>query len=240
MRTPEGAVKSMILPHGEAYIHRLEGEEQAATYTYAPKPIQQPRINVAAVLARWLPAVGVAGDLGVSDGSLARLGAMDAKEYGAVAFPMFDAKRQPVGIRLRKSDGRKWAVTGSRSGVFIPSGLTSRKTLMICEGPTDTAAALTLGFDAIGRPSCSGAVNIIADMLRVGRRRDIVIMADYDGPGRTGSEMLAGRISHLARTIKIITAAPHKDIRQWLCNGATSSAVEVRINNARYYSREAQ
>jgi 5S rRNA maturation endonuclease (ribonuclease M5) len=177
----------------------------------------------------------LAAELGVSRESLERLDVTRAPERAAWAFPMHDDRRQVVGIRLRGSQGQKFALSGSHAGVFLPRGLDSRSTLLICEGPTDTAAALTLGYQAVGRPSCSGGTNILCDVLQAGRRRDVVILGDSDGPGRNGARQLADRIVGLVRSLKVITAAPHKDIREWLQAGVGRACVDVRINQASWY-----
>jgi hypothetical protein len=57
---------------------------------------------------------------------------------------MNDGKRSVIGIRLRNDLGRKWAVTGSRQGLFLP-GPHPGQTVLIVEGPTDAAAAVDLG-----------------------------------------------------------------------------------------------
>jgi hypothetical protein len=65
---------------------------------------------------------------------------------------MCDGYGEVVGIRLRNERG-KFAVRGSRQGVFV-AGVPAQKTLFVCEGPTDTAAAVDLGLFAVGRPNC--------------------------------------------------------------------------------------
>ena len=146
-----------------------------------------------------------------------------------------------------------WALTGSHAGLFIPSGgpkaQPQQHPMLVCEGPTDTAAALALGFDAVGRPSCTGAAEMLSDYIGQQRRRDVVIIADADGPpggrpaclqddpGRFGAHALADTLGPVARTVRVITAAPHKDLRAWLGAGATSAAVRARIDNARYHRR---
>ena len=96
--------------------------------------------------------------LGVTAASLNRLGVgWDGKAF---CFPMSDERMRIIGIRRRLGNGRKLCVTGSRNGLFIPSGLSNDKPLMVCEGPTDTAAALDLGFEAVGRPNCDSKIEM--------------------------------------------------------------------------------
>ncbi len=91
----------------------------------------------------------LAEGLGVSAESLKRLGI--GQNYSGFTFPMSDASGQIIGIRVRYPSGVKAAEQGSKQGLFIPAELpTDEALLLICEGPTDTAAALDLGFAAVG------------------------------------------------------------------------------------------
>ena len=181
--------------------------------------------------------------LGVSARSLERL---DVGWNGqGYTFPMRDGRERIIGIRIRGSRG-KWAVRGSHNGLFWPEGVYSGSDypLMICEGESDTAALLTMGFDAIGRPGCLGGVNHIIEFLR-GRRRDVVIMADKDSPkkrpdgsvwrpGREGAMRLSKAIRPHVRSLKVIQPPFNKDVRAWLNAGATKQTVEAVIQNVRY------
>ena len=86
--------------------------------------------------------------LGVSTQSLKRLCiGWDGQAY---TFGMSNDFGKIIGIRRRFHTGRKVSVKGSKMGLFIPSDLATDGLLLICEGPTDTAAALDLDFTAIG------------------------------------------------------------------------------------------
>jgi len=88
-------------------------------------------------------------ELGVSVQSLRRLGV--GSNGAGYTFPMSDAEGKVIGLRTRYPSGGKAAEKGSRNGLFIPADLPDDGLLLICEGPSDTAAALDLGFAAIGR-----------------------------------------------------------------------------------------
>ena len=165
--------------------------------------------------------------LGVSDQALDDLGAAWGWQYAAWAFPMRDGAGKIDGIRLRANSGRKWAVTGSHQGVFVPVAWPDMPdTALICEGPTDTAAALSLGFLAIGRPSCLGCeLALIETCKRLAVRR-VVIVADNDGPGRDGARKLAATIRFPNKTI----IPPAKDFRDWVRAGASKALVECVMN----------
>jgi hypothetical protein len=229
MRISDGAKRIVEMDHGTGYLHEL-GTPQPVR-RYSKPPIAPSYLDYAAIMLRWQSTGRVrtlAETLGVNYASLERLDTGYCDERGW-AFPMHDAKREVIGIRLRAEDGHKFALNGSRSGVFIPRGIDSRSTLLICEGPTDTAAALTLGFTAIGRPSNSGGTEIICDILQAGRRRDVVIVADSDKPGKWGAKRLADRIVGLCGDVRVIRPLLHKDLRQWLCSGCTAESIRQTI-----------
>lgn len=247
MRIADGAAHQVDLGHGVGHIHQLE-HDRAQQPTYLPPRPERSGdwdLDFDAILERWSRSTppeaidDLAAELGVERQAIARLDAVYCPEQRAWAFPMHDDRRQIVGVRLRGPRG-KWALRGSHSGAFIPRGLDSRSLLLICEGPTDTAAALSLGYMAVGRPSCSGATEILCELLHNGRPRDVVIVADSDGPGRFGARRLATRLRGLCRNVgpKIISAAPHKDLRSWLQGGATADALRLRIEQATYYVDE--
>src|SRR5690606_12677955 len=83
-----------------------------------------------------------AQSLGLSIESLQRLGVGWAARHHAYSFPMRRGDGTICGIRLRSPSGAKYAIRGSRQGLFIPTGLGVTDRLLIAEGPTDTAACL--------------------------------------------------------------------------------------------------
>ena len=168
-----------------------------------------------------------AESLGVSPSALEDLSAAYAWNHNAWAWPMRDGSGMIVGIRLRAEAGKKWAVLGSHQGVFVPASWPDMpREAVICEGPTDTAAALSIGLLGIGRPSCLGCeVALIETLKRMGVRR-VVIVADHDGPGLAGAKRLAGQ---LRMPWKIIMP-PEKDMRAWLVAGVTRDLFECVVS----------
>lgn len=219
------------------WVHRLNEHIRLPPVRVAPKK-EKPIHDFTQLAAQqrhaisWSRVCKHAEELGVTPESLDALaiGYDLAKE--AYAFPMFDADEKIIGIRLRNVTGRKWAITGSRVGLFydrlIPP---SNRTAYICEGPTDTAAMITLGFWAVGRAACLGQAEQLKALLRRLGVNKIVVVADNDDPktgprgefypGREGAEKL---ITDLKIQAKMILP-PAKDIRAWLKNGATKNDV---------------
>lgn len=172
---------------------------------------------------------GLSVSLGVDKQALLDLGGCYAHEYHAFAFPMSDASTKIVGIRLR-SDNRKWAVRGSKSALFIPYGALGRlsaRTVLICEGPTDTSAALTLGFFAIGRPACLGCEEMVAEVLAELGTSDAIICYDNDNPGVLGAERLAHTLP--MRVTRFVP--PCKDLRAFVAAGGTKEVLISMVSN---------
>jgi phage/plasmid primase-like uncharacterized protein len=232
---------SPVQARNGGFIHRIDGQVQhKRPWPLPPEHRIEATINADAILLSWLAHTTTprlqtcAIELGVSADALRRLGARWAPEYDAWAFPMRDGDGRSIGIRLRGRDGRKWAVRGSRSGLFIPVELPDAGQLLICEGPTDTAALLSIGMAAIGRPSCSGSVEHVIAYLARSAPRDVVIVADRDRPGMEGAARLAMALRGKTRTpIKIVHAPTAKDAREWVRGGATAAAVQAVIQSQR-------
>ncbi len=97
---------------------------------------------------------------------------------------------------------------------------------MITEGPTDTAAAISLGYFAIGRPNCCGGIEFIKSALRYLGIRRVVIVSDLDDPGLRGATTLG---LHLQIPWAILTC-PAKDLRTAIQAGITRQVCDNMIN----------
>ncbi|MCC6127395.1 MAG: hypothetical protein IT426_20750 [Pirellulales bacterium] len=175
----------------------------------------------------------LASALGLSVESLQRLGAGWSAKHGAWTFPMRDAGGKVLGIRLRLPDGRKFSVKGGHEGLFLPDGIDAHDSLLIAEGPTDTAALLDLGFAAVGRSCCTGGVKLLIDLVRRLNPSGMVIVADADAPGQRGAESLAAILVAYSASVKVIAPPPGaKDAREWKRRGATHTNVQAAIDAA--------
>jgi phage/plasmid primase-like uncharacterized protein len=176
----------------------------------------------------------LAASLGLSHNSLVSLRIGWSAEHRAWAFPMLDADGHVLGIRLRRSNGFKFSVTGGKEGLFLPAGVQGKSSLallLICEGPTDAAALLDFGFtNVVGRPSCTGGIKLLLDLVREELPSEVVIVADNDEPGRRGADNLASALTAYAPAVRTITPPPGiKDARAWLQAGGTRRDVEEAI-----------
>jgi hypothetical protein len=176
--------------------------------------------------------VQLADSLGLSVPSLRHLGIGWSESHRAWSFPMTNAAGSVLGIRLRRWNGFKFSVAGGKEGLFIPAITKGDSSaLLICEGPTDTAALLDLGFaNVVGRPSCTGGIKLLAEFVMRRERRDVVIVADADEPGRRGADDLASVLVAFAASVRVVQPpAGIKDARDWLRAGATRVDVEQAI-----------
>ena len=168
--------------------------------------------------------------LGLTPDNLSRMWVGWSDRDNAYSFLLKDGEGDVVGIRLRSAvDGSKFAVAGSRQGLHIPTRLGKPAELLLTEGPTDCAAALDLGFPAVGRPSCTGATQFTIDLVkRLGIERVVVVgdndepKADGRRPGIEGAMRMATAMAVHAKSVKVILPpAGVKDMRDWLIAGAT-------------------
>lgn len=173
--------------------------------------------HVASPAARW----------GVSSESLRRLGiGWDGRAWTS---PMRDSRARIIGVRRRFPSGTKRALRGSRNGLFLPTGLPPDGFLLIAEGESDCAALLTLGLDAIGRPSCTAGTKYIHEFAR---GRDVVVLADRDEPGLRGATRLASAIACVCPTVRIVAPPEgHEDVRTWVHAGATRDDIVQAIEH---------
>ena len=130
--------------------------------------------------------------------------------------------------------------------------------LVIVEGPSDTAAAMSLFHHStptpstytylpVGRSSCqTGAAHLRALIRRV-RPLIVTIVADNDVPGIKGAELLAQQLTHSsanepfhASTIPLfhlpvrilVVPAPYKDLRAWYLSNTLTPRLFADIASA--------
>ena len=240
-------------PAGEAgYLHSLDGNTATYQYEVPQKPVT---IDAEAMSRNYVEALGrdelneLSLSLGVSPESLLALGVGRAIEWceGTFSFPMRNADGTIIGIRLRNIEGHKWAVYGSKNGLFYDSNQDHSERVFVCEGPTSAAALHDFEFQPIGRPSNNSGTDILKTMLSRSRPA-VVIMSEMDGkstcshcennyclachPGQVGADKCAAAINGVAKCIKIIEPLKGKDVRAWKQHGATRQSVLTVVDNS--------
>lgn len=186
----------------------------------------------------------LAGLLGVAPDALRRLQVGWSPGYQAKSFPMRNGAGEIVGVRLRDSaTGAKWSVRGSDGhGVFYDPDQVLNAPMgarvWIGEGPTDTAALLTLGFMAIGCPSSGVGGGFIASIGHRIRPAEWVIVADADPKGIEGAKQLQSDLVAVAPVRIIYPPTGCKDARAWLGLGARRETLEADADAADRFALE--
>jgi hypothetical protein len=143
-------------------------------------------------------------------------------------FPEVDAGGCVLGILCRYDDGSKLRWPGANAGLLLPTQWAERDgPLLLPEGPSDTLALAALNLAAVGRPSNTGGVEHLAELLRhLPAERSIVVLGEngpkMDGSGRwPGLEGAKSTAAALAAELgrPVCWALPPdgaKDARAWL------------------------
>jgi len=108
------------------WLHGTNRQTAPCFYPPVKAAVRDTAPDFSSLLSKWQSDTdrylfdGFAMSLGVDTDALRSTGcAWNGRE--AWAFPMRDANRKVVGIRLRNNTGQKWAVTGSHAGLFYPN-----------------------------------------------------------------------------------------------------------------------
>ena len=223
------------------WLHRIGNRPPIPTRRLPPpddsKLRPPPTIDAPAIWERCREsAIDATGDYAVALGlpplALWEMGA-GIDPQGNLAFPMRDGGLNVVGIRLRNAKAEKWAVKGSKAGVFTPTRYRpddwgNAGHAVVVEGPTDAAAVLALDLIPIGRPSCLGCEQTLIDAARTMGASALTVVADNDGPGVMGARRLCVSLSAAGVRHRLVTAGGYKDMREWYTAGTTRKIVELQ------------
>jgi hypothetical protein len=153
-------------------------------------------------------------------------------------FPEHDAAGTIIGLmrRFRDKDREKMAMPSSSRGLSVPIGWDDKTgPLFLVEGASDVLALSLCGLAVIGRPSNTGGVTLLGEMLKgFPCDRDIIITGENDArpsktkpgetewPGREGAKTTAEQLAkQLGRPV--LWAMPPeaiKDGRVWVVEAA--------------------
>lgn len=101
--------------------------------------------------------------------------------------------------------------------------------ILIVEGQSDVAAAYDLGFIAVGKPSASGGLLYLANLL-IGHETAVIGEND-SGAGRLGMEKTFEAIRSKAKAVtKLMPPEGIKDLRAWVKSGLTSKGLKKAIH----------
>jgi len=246
---------------GYGWYHPLP--DAAEKPVYVPKP-KEKRATDAELHARWMKILAacpvrtrkvseLAEHLGVADWTLDAIGVKwDGRQW---LVPTKNAKGLITGIDTRWKNGTKMVVTDSRRGLcYADNWQDYPGPAIIVEGPSDTAAALTMHLCVIGRPSNIAGMELLTRML--GKvNRQIIFIAERDRkehadlpdrvrqqhnpqckgclrchPGYAGPLLVAEQLQERIHRKPLVRFMPDdaKDMRQWL----NQSGIDVNDGGA--------
>jgi hypothetical protein len=229
------------------FLHKLSAPDwepdfvRPASMAPKPRPEGLSPEQIAELAAKFLKGAAgrlgmLAQQLGVSETALAMLHTGYWAEKCLWTWPMRDDNNKITGFRTRTADGRKLAVAGSKSGLFIPVPLPFPiSQLYVVEGPTSVAAMLDMGLTAVGRPSCSSGTDLLLEVVKIYQPAEVIVLGDHDEekwrndgstfrPGQDGARRACEEIARLCPT-KLVVCPVQKDARDWLHCGATGNLV---------------
>lgn len=120
-------------------------------------------------------------------------------------------------------------------GSFKPMAQTARllpmsaDPVLVVEGPTDVAAAIDLGFVAVGKPSALGGNKMLPILLD---GRNVVVLGENDAEaGQKGMESTFVAIQNRCSRTRMLMPPPHiKDLRGWVQAGLTHDELMLAID----------
>jgi hypothetical protein len=191
---------------GEAWLHFIGSDSKTHhAHFRGPPPRSESAsdTNWGAIASQFASAitevqiVTLATHLHVDPIAVREIGTGYDEATAAYSMPMYAATGAVCGVQRRwinTSGGpdRKEAMTGCKLGVFR-SRQPDDGLLVVCEGASDTLAALSLGYEAIGTASAGTCVDIVAAYAR---GRDILIIADANDVGRKSAVRIAAACAH--------------------------------------------
>jgi len=230
-RISEGSTRDL----GEAgFLHLLGDWRSLPPVDWQPpvrKPPRKPYCDWGLLARTFAANIGtrreeLAQKLGVSVESLERLGTGFNPRDLYWSFPERDGRGQVIGILRRLLDGTKRRMAGSQNGLCYPLDWdTGAGPVLLVEGPSDTAALLTMGLTVVGRPSNRGGADFLADLLAaIPPERSIIVIGERDEktdgrwPGKEGAVGTAEKlVEKLDRPIGwSLPPDGAKDSRAWL------------------------
>ena len=226
-RTQEGSIRKIgnagyEFRLGSQAFKEVKSVKKTNEYPPDPKKICKTYLNLDFNSDSMKP---LAEKLGVSIDSLQALGVGKLNSWWY--FPMYNEKRELIGLKRRNLDGTKLCLRHSQLGVYIPKRFNYKKAAYVLEGESDTAALYDEGYNVIGRPNTTAGMYYLSCLLR--NQRSVVI-ADNEGPkihSITGVVTYPGpesayQLNSMLLNKSCVVVCPVKDTRDWIQSGGFS------------------
>ncbi len=153
----------------------------------------------------------LATNLNVATNSIRDLSVGWSSTHQAYTIPVRNEKCQIVGIQTRTLNGQKKMIRGSQAGVFMKGLYTGNHTTalfrntgvtFIVEGASDTATALTINLNVVGRFNAVSCADILTHLLANGT---CYVVADNSGPEIHGATQLVYDLRPHTKSCHLIT-----------------------------------
>lgn len=180
------------------------------------------------------PIAALAVPEGVAPWAWDSLGAKQERNQWVI--PERDDRGTVIGWAVRRPDGSKSFKPGGHRGLTMKwpletsAGSEPSDPVFIVEGQSDTAAGLTIGILAIGRPSASGGGEYLCAVLK---DRHVCVIVENDEAGKLGGNRIAARLATECASVRVITPPQGlKDLRRWVIAGASRQDIEDALGAA--------
>lgn len=247
-------VESSAPSRGKAggWLHKTGDPAGERHYERRKEHAHISELSAAMLLRTWkrdtnpLNVDQLAAELGVKADALNAIGIVWCEGRSCWAFPMKDIHGKAIGIRLRSSQS-KVSVGGSKSGLFLSDAIVGRETVWLTEGPTDTAAMMSIGARCvIGRSSLTSCwEDVKAILAKMNAKRAILVVDDETSierledeerkgpaaPGRVHSRRLA---KYLGLPCKFLLCPGCKDVREYVKAGGTMAGIVAMLERQRW------
>jgi hypothetical protein len=225
---------------GDPRLQSVDGRARPRAYGQAPKPAINWRAKADGFARNLTPdrANALAEALGLPLAVLSELPLLGFCANGphkdetsnplgeCWTFPEVDSAGNVVGLTCRYGNGQKKAWPGGKRGLTVPTHWHERGgPILLPEGPSDVLASTGLGLSAVGRPSNSGGVRHLVELLSgVPADRPIIVLGELDAndkgqwPGRDSAVKTAGELAaKLSRPVQwALPPGGAKDARAWV------------------------
>ncbi len=159
-------------------------------------------------------------------------------ENGTVIFPMFDAKGNKVGSKLRRADGGRFRVgeelvksktkRRSKHGLFYAKPLPGDGVVGFTEGEADTAAALSAGLEAVVGTAGAGVGRLAREAAqRLLGGRDVIMFPHGDPPGTKWLDEMGEALNNAQCRVRYVPADPKNDLDDRLKLGNGKPKAEI-------------
>jgi 5S rRNA maturation endonuclease (ribonuclease M5) len=140
-------------------------------------------------------------------------------ERGTLLFQVVRKSGKRFLQRRPDGDGWIWQTSGIRRVLFRLPELTAdtTKPVYIVEGERDVETLERAGYLATTNPGGAGKWHFVAEMARQTLAgRDVVVIADADGPGREHAKAVADSLTGHASSVRVVEPVSAKDVTDYL------------------------